>query len=44
MDLFWKADTADNRYEFATDTFVLQNGKILTQTFAGKVVPKRLPR
>jgi ketosteroid isomerase-like protein len=42
--LVWKADTADNRYEFATDTFVLQNGKIVTQTFAGKIVPKRLPR
>jgi ketosteroid isomerase-like protein len=37
--LVWKADTADNRYEFATDTFVLQNGKIVTQTFAGKIVP-----
>jgi ketosteroid isomerase-like protein len=42
--LVWKADTADNRYEFATDTFVLQNGKIVTQTFAGKIVPKLLPR
>ena len=42
--LVWKADTADNRYEFATDTFLLQNGKIVTQTFAGKIVPKRLPR
>ena len=41
--LVWKADTADNRYEFATDTFVLQNGKIVTQTFAGKIVPKHLP-
>jgi hypothetical protein len=39
--LVWKADTQDNRYEFATDTFVLQNGKIVTQTFAGKIVPKR---
>ena len=42
--LVWKADTADNRYEFATDIFVLQNGKIVTQTFVGKIVPKRLPR
>ena len=40
--LVWKADTADNRYEFATDTFILQNGKIVTQTFAAKIVPKRL--
>jgi hypothetical protein len=36
--LVWKADTA------ATDTFVLQNGRIVTQTFAGKIVPKFLPR
>jgi ketosteroid isomerase-like protein len=42
--LVWKADAADNRYELATDTFVLQNGKIVTQTFAGKIVPKLLPR
>jgi hypothetical protein len=40
--LVWKADTADSRYEFATDTFILQNGKIVTQTFAAKIVPKRL--
>ena len=42
--LVWKADTADNRYGFAADTFVLLNGKILTQTFAGKIVPKGLPQ
>jgi hypothetical protein len=42
--LVWKADTADNRYEFATDTFVLMSGKIVTRSFAGKIVPKLLPR
>jgi hypothetical protein len=40
--IVWKAETADNSYEFATDTFVVQNGKIVTQTFAGKILPKRL--
>jgi len=24
-----------------TDTFIVQNGKIVTQTFAGKISPKR---
>lgn len=40
--IIWRAETADNSYEFATDTFVVQNGKIVTQTFAGKILPKRL--
>jgi ketosteroid isomerase-like protein len=39
--IVWKAETADNRFEFATDTFIIQNGKIVTQTFAGKISPKR---
>ncbi len=25
----------------AADTFIVQNGKIVTQTFAGKISPKR---
>jgi hypothetical protein len=37
----WSAETAENHYEFATDTYVVQNGKIVTQTFAGKISPKR---
>ena len=41
--IVWKAETADNRFELATDTFIVQNGKIVTQTFAGKIFPKRLP-
>jgi hypothetical protein len=36
----WKAETADNRYELATDTFVIKDGEIATQTFAGKISPK----
>ena len=39
--IVWKAETADNRYEFGTDTFVVKDGKIVTQTFAGKISPKR---
>jgi ketosteroid isomerase-like protein len=36
----WIADTPDNVYEFGTDTFVIRDGKIATQTFAAKVTPK----
>ena len=39
--IVWKAETADNRFELGTDTFIVQNGKIVTQTFAGKVSPKQ---
>jgi predicted SnoaL-like aldol condensation-catalyzing enzyme len=38
--IVWTAETADNRYELATDTFVVKDGKIVTQTFAGKISPK----
>ena len=27
--------------EFATDTFVVRDGKIVVQTFAAKITPKR---
>jgi ketosteroid isomerase-like protein len=33
--------TADNHYELGTDTFLVKDGKILTQTFAGKITPKK---
>ena len=39
--LVWKAETADHRYELGTDTYIVRNGKIVTQTFAAKAVPKR---
>ena len=39
--IVWKAETADNRFELGTDTFIVQNGKIVTQTFAGKVSPRQ---
>jgi ketosteroid isomerase-like protein len=36
----WSAETADNSYEFGTDTFLIRDGKILAQTFAAKTSPK----
>ena len=39
--ILWSAETADNLYEMATDTFFVRDGKIIAQSFAGKIVPKR---
>jgi ketosteroid isomerase-like protein len=39
--ILWTAETADNVYEMATDTFVVQDGKIVVQSLAGRIVPKR---
>jgi ketosteroid isomerase-like protein len=39
--ILWSAETGDNSYEAATDTFVVQNGKIVAQSFAARVIPKR---
>jgi ketosteroid isomerase-like protein len=39
--IVWTAETADNVYEVATDTFVVKVGKIVAQSFAGKVTPKK---
>ena len=36
----WTAETADNVYELGTDTFLIRDGKIVTQTFAAKTTPK----
>ncbi len=41
--ILWSAETADNWYETATDTFVIRGGKIVAQSFAAKIVPKRRP-
>jgi ketosteroid isomerase-like protein len=38
--ILWTAETADNVYEMATDTFVVRDGKIVAQSFAGKITPK----
>ena len=38
--ILWTAESADNTYEAATDTFVVRNGKIVAQSFAAKITPK----
>jgi ketosteroid isomerase-like protein len=37
--IVWEAETADNIYEIGSDTFVVKEGKIVFQSFAGKIVP-----
>jgi len=37
--ILWTAETADNVYELATDTFVVQGGKIVAQSFTAKIRP-----
>lgn len=38
--IVWEAETADNIYQPGSDTFVFKEGKIVLQSFAGKIVPK----
>jgi ketosteroid isomerase-like protein len=38
--ILWSAETADNVYELGTDTFVVRDGKIVAQSFTGKVTAK----
>jgi ketosteroid isomerase-like protein len=38
--IVWTAETADNSYAFATDTFVVRSGKIVAQSFAAKIEAK----
>jgi len=38
--ILWNAATADNVYELGTDTFVVRGGKIVAQSFAGKITPR----
>ena len=38
--ILWTAETADNVYELGTDTFVVRDGKIVAQSFTGKLRPK----
>ena len=38
--IVWVAETADNVYELATDTFLVRDGKIAVQSFTAKVTPK----
>jgi ketosteroid isomerase-like protein len=39
--ILWTAETADNVYGLGTDTFIVQDGKIVVQTFAGEITPKQ---
>ena len=39
--ILWTAETADNSYDLATDTFVVQSGKIVAQSFAAKILSRR---
>ena len=38
--VLWTAETADNVYELATDTFVVREGRIVAQSFTAKIAPK----
>ena len=38
--ILWTAETADNVYEVGTDTFIVRDGKILAQSFTGKITAK----
>ena len=38
--ILWSAETADNLYEVGTDTFVVREGKIVAQSFTGKITAK----
>src|SRR5512146_218152 len=39
--IIWTAETADNVYELGTDTFVVRDGRIVVQSFAGIITPKQ---
>jgi ketosteroid isomerase-like protein len=36
----WDAETSANKYEGASDTFIIRDGRIAVQTFSAKVTPK----
>lgn len=38
--LVWRGETPGNVYEFVSETFVIRDGKIATQTVAAEVTPK----
>jgi ketosteroid isomerase-like protein len=39
--ILWNAETADNTFEAATDTFVVRDGKIVAQSFNARITPKQ---
>lgn len=38
--IVWHAETPENEYEYASDTFVVRDGEIVAQTLATKTTPK----
>lgn len=38
--ILWTAETADNFHELGTDTFVVRDGKIVAQSYTGKLTTK----
>jgi hypothetical protein len=38
--IVWHAETPENEYEFASDTFVVREGEIVAQTLAANVSSK----
>lgn len=38
--ILWEADVPEFNLTYATDSFIIRNGKIIRQTYAGVVVPK----
>jgi ketosteroid isomerase-like protein len=38
--ILWTAETADNVHELGTDTFIVRDGKIVAQSYTGKLTPK----
>ena len=38
--IFWSAETSENVHELGTDTFVVRDGKIVAQSYTGKITPK----
>ena len=41
--VMWSAETPDDIYEFASDTFVIRQGRILMQSSVARIVSKQLP-
>jgi len=41
--IVWSAESKNYRFPLGTDTFVVQDGKIIVQTFAAKIEPKTNP-
>ena len=40
--IVWTAESEKYRFPLRTDTFVMRNGKIIAQTFAAKIEPKKI--